>query len=291
MSVSWLLLEWLLTRPFIKRGILTDMEFLKIIKRRSFLSEVIYVVLNIALATGLMALIWVSGSIWPSLVLVLVSKWRVFAVRPQFWVANIQANLVSMIVSVSYVVFLYITSQMDASSLQIIILQAVLVVMDIFWLIFLKPQSKRVYVVAQAGVALFVGISAIFSVSYGWIITPVVVLVWLVGYATARHVLGSYDDEDHILLLSLAWGFILAEIGWLAYHWVIAYRVPIVPALLIPQISIVIICLGFLAYKSYNSYYHFQKIRLSDIVLPLVFTLGIVGVLIIGLNSAPIGAI
>jgi hypothetical protein len=267
------------------------MEFLKIIKRRSFLSEVIYVSLNVGLAVALMVLVRVTGSIWPSLILVLVSMWRIFAVRPQFWLANIQANLVSMIVSVSYVVFLYITNFMVASSLQIMILQIIFVVIDIFWLIFLKPQSKRVYVVAQAGVALFVGISAIFSVAYGWIITPVVVLVWLVGYATARHVLGSYDDEDHILLLSLAWGFALAEIGWLAYHWVIAYRVPIVPALLIPQVSIIVICLGFLAYKSYNSYYHFQKIRLSDIVLPLIFTLGIVGVLVIGLNSAPIGSI
>lgn len=267
------------------------MEFLKIIKRRSFLSEVIYVSLNVGLAVALMVLVKVTGSIWLALVLVLVSKWRIFAVRPQFWIANMQANLVSMIVSVSYVVFLYITNLMNISSLQILTLQIVLVVLDICWLLLLKPQSKRVFVVAQAGVALFVGISAIYSMSYGWIATPVVVLVWLVGFATARHALGSYDDEDHILLLSLAWGFVVAEIGWLAYHWAIAYRVPIIASLLIPQVSIVIICLGFLAYKTYNSYYHFQKIRLSDIILPLIFTLGIIGILVIGLNSVPIGTV
>lgn len=267
------------------------MEFLKIIKRRSFLSEVIYVSLNVGLAVALMVLVKVTGSIWLALVLVLVSKWRIFAVRPQFWIANMQANLVSMIVSVSYVVFLYITNLMNISSLQILTLQIVLVVLDICWLLLLKPQSKRVFVVAQAGVALFVGISAIYSMSYGWIATPVVALVWLVGFATARHALGSYDDEDHILLLSLAWGFVVAEIGWLAYHWAIAYRVPIIASLLIPQVSIVIICLGFLAYKTYNSYYHFQKIRLSDIILPLIFTLGIIGILVIGLNSVPIGTV
>lgn len=267
------------------------MEFLKIIKRRSFLSEVIYVGLNVGLAVALMVLVKVTGSIWLALVLVLVSKWRIFAVRPQFWIANMQANLVSMIVSVSYVVFLYITNLMNISSLQILTLQIVLVVLDICWLLLLKPQSKRVFVVAQAGVALFVGISAIYSMSYGWIATPVVALVWLVGFATARHALGSYDDEDHILLLSLAWGLVVAEIGWLAYHWAIAYRVPIIASLLIPQVSIVIICLGFLAYKTYNSYYHFQKIRLSDIILPLIFTLGIIGILVIGLNSVPIGTV
>jgi len=60
------------------------MEFLKIIKRRSFLHEVVYIILNVVLALSAMVLIRVTGVYWPSLVLVLVSKWRILAVRPRF---------------------------------------------------------------------------------------------------------------------------------------------------------------------------------------------------------------
>lgn len=267
------------------------MKFLKIIKRRSFVNEVIYVGLNIGLAVALMILVRVTGSLWPAFILVVLSKWRVLAVRPQFWFANIQANLVSVIISVGYVVFLYVVNSANISGLQIIALQGILMLLDICWLLFMKPKSKRKYIVFQAGVALFVGITAIYIMSYGWIASPVVLLVWLVGYATARHVLNSYDDEDNITLLSLIWGLVLAEIGWLTYHWTIAYRLPIVTNVLVPQVSIIALCLGFLAYKSYNSYYHFQKVRIGDIMLPLIFTVGIIGVLVLGFSGVTTGIV
>ena len=267
------------------------MEFLKIIKRRSFLNEVVYVALNVGLSLALMFLVRVTGTLWPALVLVLLSKWRVFAVRPQFWFANIQANAVSMIVSVGYVIFLYVPSLSNIGESQTLILQSVLAMLDIYWLLFLKPQSKRKYVVAQAGVGLFVGMTAIYTMSYGWIASPVVVLTWLVGYVTAKHVLSSYDDEDHIVLLSLAWGLVMAEIGWLAFHWTIAYKLPIITNILIPQVSLIALCLGFLTYRSYNSYYHFHKIRIGDIILPLIFTVAIIGVLIFGFDSVNTGIV
>ena len=266
------------------------MEFLKIVKRRSFLNEAVYVALNVALSVSMMLLIRTTGSIYPAFGLVLLSKWRIFAVRPRFWFANIQTNMVSFIVSVSFVVFLYITGQANISESQILVSQILLVLLDIAWLVLLKPQSKRVHVVTQAGVALFAGITAIFSVSYGWLSSVAVLLTWLVGYAVARHVLNSYDNESHTLFLSLAWGLVLAEIGWLAYHWTIAYRLPFISNLLLPQVSIITLCFGFLTFKSYDSYYHHQKIRFIDIILPLIFTVGIAAMLLIAFNSVTTGA-
>lgn len=261
------------------------MEFLKIVKRRSFINEAIYVALNVALAFALMIIIRITGSLWPAFALVLLSKWRIFAVRPRFWFANIQTNLVSFIVSVSFVVFLYITNIANLSSSQILIAQIILVLIDIIWLLFIKPKSKRVYIIIQAGAALFVGITAIYAMSYNWIASPVVLLVWLVGYSTARHVLSSYDEESHIIMLSLAWGLSIAEIGWLAYHWTIAYRLPIVTDILLPQVSIIALCFGFLTYKAYDSYYHHQKIRIGDVFMPLIFTVDIIGVLLFWFNN------
>jgi len=264
------------------------MEFLKIVKRRSFVNEVIYIALNIGLAISLLVIIRVTGSILPAFALVLLSKWRVLAVRWRFWAANIQANLVSVIVDFSFIVLLYNSNLTNIGSLRNYIFQAILVALYICWLLILRPQSKRKYIVAQAGVALFIGITAIYLMSYSWIALPVVLLVWLVGYATARHVLSSYD-ESHVILLSLAWGLVVSEIGWLAYHWTIAYRLPIMTNILLPQVSIIILCLGFLVYKIYDSYFHHNRIRISDIILPLLFTVSIVMVLMLGFNGISSG--
>jgi hypothetical protein len=261
------------------------MEFLKTIKRRSFLNEAIYVTLNIGLAILLMIIIRTTDSIWFAFALVLIGKWRIFAVRPRFWLANIQTNLVNIIVSISFVVLLYAANSADASNLQILIVQILLVMLDIGWMLLLKSQSKRVYIVAQAGIALFFGITAIFTLSYGWLASPVVLLTWLVGYATARHVLGSYDEESHTSLLSLAWGLGVAEISWLAYHLTIGYQLPLISNMLLPQVSIILLCFGFLAYKIYDSYYHHQIIRFNDIFLPLIFTINIIAVLMLFFNK------
>lgn len=263
------------------------MEFLKTIsKRRSLLSEIVYIVLNIGLAVALMLTVHYTNSLVPAFILVLISKWRVFAVRFRFWTANIQANAACFIVSLSYVIFLFYSnpSTTDANIWPSLIAQSILTLLYIGWLIFLKPKSKRIYVVAQAGVALFTGITAIFMLSYGWIAAPVVVMVWLVGYATSRHVLSSYE-EDHIVLLSLAFGLVMAEIGWLAYHWTIAYNIPLLSNLLIPQVSIITLSVGFLTYKAYNSFHHHEKIRMNEIILPLVFAVGLVSILVLFRNG------
>ena len=241
------------------------MEFLKIVRRRSFLHDLLYVVLNVALAVGLMAIIRVTGSLLPAFALVLMSMWRVLAVRIRFWVANIQANLVSAIVSFSFVIFLYITNLSASSSLRIFIIQCLLVL-------------------------AYIGFTAIFALTYSWIATPVVLMVFVVGYSCARHVLTNYE-ETHTMLLSTAWGFVLAQLGWLAYHWTVAYRLPLLNDILLPQISIITICFGFVSYKAYNSYFHHQIIRLNDIILPLAFSISIIGVLLLAFNGVNTSAI
>jgi len=267
------------------------MEFLKIVKQRSFLSEVVYITLNITLAIGLLLIIIFTNSIWLAFGLVLLSKWRVLAVRPRYWFANIQGDLVSLIISIGFVIFLYSANNAGLDGFKTLIAQIVLTLMYIGWLVFLKSQSKRKYIVAQAGLALFVGITAIYMMAYWWIASPVVLLVWLVGYASARHILISYDEEAHIIVLSLAWATVLAEIGWLAYHWTIAYSLPIITNILLPQVSIIILCFSFVVYKSYDSYYHNQKIRMTDILLPLIFAVGIICLLLLAFNNIGTGIV
>jgi hypothetical protein len=77
---------------------------------------------------------------------------------------------------------------------------------------------------------------------------------------------------------------LLSEVAWVAYHWTIAYSLPFVPAIDVPQIAIITTLMSFLAFKSYDSFYKHAKIRISDIILPLLFTVSVIMVLLIVFN-------
>lgn len=261
------------------------MEFLKFVRKRSFLSEFIYTILNIALAVGVLLIVRYTDAVWFAIVLVILSKWRVFAVRPRYWWANLQSNMVDFIVSISIVMHMYtINIQAGIGETTKLLLLVGLTLGYIAWLLFIKPRSKRFYVALQAGIAVFLGSAALFTISYNWAVSLVVLGSWLIGYAAARHALSSFDNETHSLFLALVWGFVIAEISWVAYHWAIAYPLPVVPSLMLPQASIMITLVSFLAYKVYNSFYHHDKVRMSDVLLPLLFTVSVLVVLLLVFN-------
>lgn len=260
------------------------MEFLKLVRRRSFVSEVVYTVLNIAFAVALVVVIRSTESIPLALGLVLISKWRVLAVRVRYWFVNIRSNLVDIIVSVSVVLHLYLINDANIQDLTKLLLMGIVTLLYIGWLLVIKPRSKRSYIAVQAGIAIFLGTAALFAFSFSWPVSAVVVGMWVIGYSAAMHVLNSYDDETHGLFLSLVWSVVFVQIGWVAYHWTIAYSLPVVTGLLIPQVSIIALLVAFLAYKSYDSFYHHQKIRTNDIILPLLFTLSVLALLVFVFN-------
>jgi hypothetical protein len=260
------------------------MEFLKLVGKRSFISELVYTILNIALAIAVLLAVRYTGSIGFAILLVLLSKWRIFAVRPRYWWANLRSNMVDIIVSVSIVLGMYTVNTSPLSeSVQLIILVAITLAY-IGWLLFIKPRSKRLYICIQAATAVFLGSAALFTISFSWPVSVVVIGMWLIGYTAARHVLSSYDEETHALFLSLAWGLVFAEISWVAYHWAIAYPLPIVSSIMLPQITIITTLLSFLAFKVYDSFYHHAKVRMSDVLLPLLFTLSVFVVLLVIFN-------
>jgi hypothetical protein len=260
------------------------MEFLKFVRKKSFLSELIYTILNIGLAVALLLIVRYTEAIWFAILLVLLSKWRIFAVRPRYWWANLRSNVVDIIVSVSVVLHMYtINSALISDATKLLLLVGV-TILYICWLLYIKPRSKRSYMALQAGIAIFLGISALFTVSFNWPVSVVVIGAWLIGYSATRHILGSYDDETHGLFLGLVWGLVVAEISWVAYHWAIAYPLPIVTSLMVPQVAIAITLVSFLAYKCYDSFYHHAKIRSNDILLPLLFTLSVLIVLFLLFN-------
>lgn len=262
------------------------MEFLRAFRRRSFLSNSIYVLLNLLLAVALFFLVITLESPVPAFLLVILSKWRVLAVRPRYWLSNIQANLVDFTVGLGFVTLLYSLNQ---PLQQTFFLQIALTVLYAIWLIVLKPKSTKKSIVLQASVALVVGITALFSMSHLWPVSVVTLLTALIGYVTARHVLAQYD-EDQLQLLSLMWALIIAELGWIAYHWTIAYTIPIVN-FSIPQVVIVVMCVALIAYKVYDSYATHKRVRVNDVLIPTLFSISIIAVLLFLFNYVKTGII
>ena len=268
---------------------MNPMEFLRVVKRRSVLSETIYILLNIGLAAGVLIVTWATGTPWMALALVLLSKWRVLAVRPRYWFAHIEANMVDLIVSLGLVSLIYLAGQ--ASGGRGVFAQVLLGFIYAAWLLMLKPRTRRSAIAAQAGAAIVVGTMAMASLSYEWPSSMVVLVMWLIGYSSARHVLMAYSDGD-VRLLSLIWGFVIAELGWVAYHWTIAYPLFFLPGLKLPQMTLLVLGISFLAERAYASYHRHEVIKQSDMVMPLIFTLGLFAVLLLTqLNHASIGSI
>lgn len=256
------------------------MEFLKVARRRSLWSEIIYILLNVLLVVAVLTVVWTVKSPGFAIALVLLSKWRVLAVRPRYWTAHILSNAVDLIVSVGLVVLLYAASGA-------VVIQLIIAVLYALWLLLLKPRSKRSLVIAQAGVGLFVGITAVTIVSADWYLPLVVTAFWAIGYSAARHVVLAYGEQSHVSFLSLLWAFIVAEIGWLTYHWTIAYGLTTTTSLQVPQVSIIILLLGFLAERAYGSYVKRGMVQVNDLILPLLLSLSVIFILALFFNAAP----
>ncbi|AHB42397.1 hypothetical protein RAAC3_TM7C00001G0551 [Candidatus Saccharibacteria bacterium RAAC3_TM7_1] len=246
------------------------MDLLRTARRRSLFSEAIYIILNILLAVALLAVVLAVNVPWPAFGLVLLSKWRVFAVRLRYWGANIRANMIDAIVGFSVVIFLYAASG-D------LLTQVSLTALYIVWLLFIKPRSKRSFVALQALIGVYFGVGAVVQLSPSWPSSLVVLLVWLIGYSAARHIL-SLEHESHINFLSVLWGFILAEIAWLTYHWTIGYQVT--SSMQLSQAAVITTLLTFVADRVYLSFKRDGKIEASSIALPMLLFLAVVALFI-----------
>ncbi len=242
------------------------MELVKLVATRSRWSEATHVVFNVLFALALFLLVNPSVDLpYLAYIFVVLSKWRVIAVRPRFWFANFQANLVDFMVGISAVTLMLMTAiSAPYVSFAIAVLFAI-------WLIVLKPHSAKRWVLLQAGVAQFIALVALFSYAHGFELKPLVtdsslltvLLAWVVGYSAARHALSAFRDEDERTLLSIVWGFVVAELAWLAHHWTIAYLIyrgtSVEGQLMLPQIAIIITLLGLAVIKWYEVFHHSQE--------------------------------
>jgi hypothetical protein len=145
---------------------------------------------------------------------VVLSKWRMFAVRPRFWAANIRANSVDLMVGLSIVAF------MDHSGSALV--QFVWAALYTVWLLVVKPRSTLPWVTAQAFIGQLCALMALYLI---WPEGPVFALTLLTGFfcfLAARHFLDIFD-EPYARMLAYIWGYFGAALAWLLSHMLITY--------------------------------------------------------------------
>ncbi len=163
-----------------------------------------------------------------ALSIVVLSKWRMFAVKPRFWAANIRANAVDLMVGLSLTLFM-----IHADNVWLQILWAILYAA---WLTGVKPGTSVPLVTTQAFIGQFVALSALYLI---WANGPVYGLTFLSGlfcFMAARHFLDAFD-EPYARMLAYVWAYFGAALTWLLSHWLLFYRGVAQPTLLLATIG------------------------------------------------------
>src|ERR1700761_8398243 len=96
------------------------------------ISHAFYFVYNALLPVLVFLLVRISF-VQLALSLILLSKWRMFAVRPRFWIVNVRANAIDIIIGVSTLAFMVATNN-ELAQLAWGVLWAA-------WLIAIKPKA------------------------------------------------------------------------------------------------------------------------------------------------------
>jgi hypothetical protein len=255
-------------------------EFLGARKAKNAVGTVGHIVLNLMLAVGSVVVTMVSGSWVLGIVLVVLSKWRMFAVRPRYWFINIKSNMVDIIVGASLVLLVYFAGT------ELRFAQIILTVIYAVWLLFIKPRSSEVMTEVQALFAVFFGLSAAAIVAINTNAVVLVLAGFIIGYGASRHTLTQSDDHD-FTLVTFARALMLAEICFILSHWLIVYSFP-GTGIIVPQVAVIGALSSFVFYRAYKSIVrHDGKMRAAEVALPAIFTCLIVFIMIVWF-SAPV---
>jgi hypothetical protein len=201
-----------------------------------------------------------------AILVVVLSKWRMLAVRPRFWAANIRANAIDLMVGLSIVLFMTHSASL--------LLQFIWAGLYAIWLVAIKPRSSISMVTIQA----FIGqLAALMALYLSWGSGPVWALTAMTGlicFLAARHFFDVFD-EPYAKLLSYVWGYFGASLAWLLSHWLLYYHVVAQPTLLLSALGYGIATLYYLDHEdrlSVGLRRQFLFIMLAIVLVVLVFS-------------------
>ena len=243
-------------------------------KSRNIASSMVHIFLNLLLGVGSVLVTVLSGSPLLGLILVIASKWRIFAVRSRYLWVNIKSNLVDLIVGISVVLLAYYAGN------AFLPVDFILMAFYSLWLIVIKPLSSEAATLAQSLIAVFMGISAATIMTANLNSIVLVLIAFMIGYAASRHILVQSNDKD-FTLTTLVCGLIFAEIAWLCYSWSIIYTFGDT-GIRIPQLAIILTIFAFVYNYTRQAIIKYQDdFRFKHILAPVIFGAVLVAVIVI----------
>lgn len=266
---------------FMKSDIIIYMvDYVLARKSRNIASSFVHVFLNLLLGIGAVLITVLSNSPLLGILLVLVSKWRVFAVRLRYLWLNIKSNLVDLIVGLSVVLISFYAGN------DFLPVHVLLALFYSVWLIIIKPLSNDLATAVQSAIAVFLGTTACVMMTSELDSIVLILLEFLIGYACSRHVLSQSEDKNYTLT-TLVCGLIFAEIAWLCNSWSIVYTFGS-SGIRIPQVSLILTIFVFVYNRVRQATIKYQDdFRFKHILAPVLFG-GIIISIIVLLFSNPI---
>lgn len=213
--------------------------FLRRIKPASGFSHFLHLLLLVVLPVVVFILVRLNF-VQLALSIIVLSKWRMFAVRPRFWAANVRANAVDLMVGLSIVLFMTHTSS--------VIVQLLWGALYAVWLLVIKPASDMFMVTTQAFIGQLAALMALYLV---WADGPIYGLTLLTGvicFMAARHFLDAFD-EPYAKMLAYIWGYFGAALAWLLSHWLLFYGFISQPTLLLSTLGYGLAFMYYLDHK------------------------------------------
>lgn len=243
---------------------------MKLIKRQTNRSSSAYATAIHILLVGmlpLLAFILVRLEFaWIAVLLIFLSKWRMFAVKMRHWPANFRTNAVDIFVGISFVIFM-IVSDTQALQLLFVALYAV-------WLLVVKPQSTAIWIGIQAMISQGLALVAVYLYWSDASTITLMVMTWGVAYLCARHFLTAFD-EAMSKSTAYSWAFFAASIGWLSGHWLIFYGPIAQPAILLGVLGYGLASIYFLEHTgklSPNVRRQFIAIMAATVLFLIIFS-------------------
>lgn len=247
-------------------------------KSRNIASSMVHVFLNLLLGVGAVLITVLSSSPVLGLLLVLISKWRIFAVRARYIWLNLKSNLVDLIVGISVVLLAYYAGS------SFLVIHFILMAFYCVWLLFIKPLSSESATLAQSLIAVFLGMSAATIMTANANVVFLVLLAFLIGYAASRHILAQSNDKD-FTLTTLVCGLIFSEVAWLCHSWAIIYTFGST-GIRIPQLAIILTIFAFVYNYARQAMIKYQDdFRFKHIIGPAVFGVVLIAIIVIWFSN------
>lgn len=247
-------------------------------KTRNITSNLVHIFLNLLLGVGSVLITVLSGSPALGILLVLVSKWRIFAVRIRYLWLNIKSSLVDLIVGIAVVLLAYYAGS------SFLAVDFLLMAFYCIWLLFIKPMSSERGAMAQSLVAVFLGMSAATIATANLDVAVLVLASFVIGYAASRHILIQSSDKD-FTLTTLVCGLVFAEVAWLCQSWNIVYTFG-ASGIRIPQIAIILTIFAFVYNYARQAIIKYQDdFRFKHIMGPVIFGAVLIGIIVLGFSN------